>query len=335
VPAVRVDRQKLADIDKPVADLIERFGFNWEVNYELPLPPENKKTQIRDEAHYNPRPAVAALAASIEHGDPIPAIIVTADGYIGDGNTRVAAHRKRGVGRVKAFVLDANYQGASDSVRHRLHLLGAGFNARNGRGINREEIQKAVEHVAQDPLYDGTRIAALLGVTDATVHNILAEKKAKDRADALGLHVNGSLTASHLRYLGRVSPHMDDEPFSAVLSLTQDAGLSVNEMNDVIRRMTGAKQSAVAKLEIVQAERTARKEQIADFKARGKSRPPMAGLLRQRLGFILGLQDKPSQLAEHNPELVQAHIEMIEKAILVLGNVVKAQEELRVASGRN
>ena len=274
----------------------------------IPLPTLGRKVQIREEKHYIPRAMVMQIASAMARQEKFAPVVVTADGYLVDGNTRTAAARHNKQPFIQALIIQDKYEGATDKVARRLRLLGAAFNARHGKGIDREEIRKAVEVIGEDPTYDGTRIAALIGVTDATVKSMLSEMRARQRAESVGIHLNGSVTATPLRVLGQASEKLNDDPFAAVASLAQDTGMSGPELRDVIKQMHEAKSDDGA-VAVVEEHRTARREQIAEYRASGKSKPPPAAKLRQRLGFILEFEKNPRDLAELNPEVVAKHRE--------------------------
>jgi hypothetical protein len=317
-------RDQLADIARPVADLVERFGFKWEFDYEYALPDTERRVQIRSEDHYAPAPKVAELRAVMKRGEKLPPIVVTQDGHIVDGNTRVTAARRNGFPTIQAIVLDVKAEGAKESENRRLWALGAAFNARHGKGIDREELRRAVGLIGSDPAYTATRIAALIGVTDSVVQSLLAEKRGRDRAEALGLQVNGSVGAGRLRVLGRASEGLNDEPFKDLFSLVQDSGLSAADIRQVVTRAKETKSDEGA-LGVLSQERQARRDQISEYRASGKAVPPNSAKLRQRLGFILNFEASPRDLVEHNPDLVREHADLIERTVLVLRAAAEAQ----------
>jgi hypothetical protein len=314
----------MPDIARPVVDLVEKFGFQWEYDSEYLLPDLAHRLQIREDKHYAPASMVAVVRAAMKLGEKLPPIIVTVDGHIVDGNTRVTAALRNKFPTIRAIVLSVKYEGASDPEMRRLRGLGAAANARHGKGINREELRWAVDHMGTDPKYTGTQIAALIGTTDATVQNLLAEKKAKDRATNLGLHVNGSVNATKLRTLGRQSDYLNDEPFKELFSLVEDTGISDKEIRELVQKARETKSDEGA-LDVIAHERQVRKDQIAEYKASGKSVPPAAAKLRQRLGFILGYEQNPRELIEHNPQVAEEYTVMIRKSIKVLEEAMKAQ----------
>ena len=65
-------RQQLPDLAKPAADLIERFGFTWEFDFEYPTPDPGRRVQIREEKHYIPRPMVMQVAAAMGRREDAP-----------------------------------------------------------------------------------------------------------------------------------------------------------------------------------------------------------------------------------------------------------------------
>ena len=203
--------------------------------------------------------------------------------------------------------------------------LGAAFNARHGKGINREELRRAVAQIGSDPTYSATRIAALIGVTDRVVLTLLAEKRARDRAETLGLHPNGSIKAAQLGALGKQSEHLNDEPFKAIFALVEDTGMGIGEVKDLAMRTMEPKSDEGA-MEVLAKEREVRRPQIAQYKASGKSKPPKSAILRQRLGFILNYEANPEDLKEHNPQLSEEYIGTLQRSVKVLQSIIDAQE---------
>lgn len=319
------DRRQLPDNAKPVADLIETFGFQWTFDRDHPLPAIERRIQIRDGAHNAPRFQVTQYAEAMKRGDVFPPIIVTKDGYIDDGNTRVHAARQARRATLPTFILDEPLDGSTEQVRQRLRALGAGLNIRNGRGIDRNEIVTAVLHLAENPAYTAVRIGALLSVTEATVNGILAERRAEERAKRLGVPNNGSLSVTLLRRLGRASARLNDTPFRALFNLAQDAGLKEDELSTLIKHVQVAGSDHEA-IRIVEADRAARREQIALYKASGKSRPLVPAQLRQHLGFVNGFENHVGALMETNPTIARDHLAIMRRSVSVLDIAISLQE---------
>lgn len=318
---------KLPDHALTTVTLVQTLGFNWEFDHDYLTPRGEKeqRIQIRDEDHVAPTSQVTFYAAEMRRGVKFPPIVVTRDGYIVDGNTRIAAaNRKPPLPTLPAVILNENWTGASDGVQRRLHVLGAAFNIKNGKGIDQKEIKRAIYKLAEDSGYDGVRIAALLGCPDRVVKDALAEKRAKDRGEAAGIHVNGSIPATQLRRLGGASNTLHTAPFVELLTLQQDAGLTDAELRGLIVKVQGAKDDDAA-LALLRGERDSRHEQIADFTARGKALPSASVKLRQRLGFILPFEDTPDSLVEHSPNFSGVHLRQIETVISILQRTAAAQ----------
>ena len=154
---------------------------------------------------------------------------------------------------------------------------------------------------------------------------MLAEKRARDRAENLGLHPNGSVNAARLGVMSRQSAYLNGEPFMALFSLIEDTGMSVAEIKDVVQRARDTKSDQGA-LNVLSQEKEARRDQIAIYKRSGKSVPPTAAKLRQRPGFILSYENNPKDLLEHNPGLAQEYVASIDRSIAVLQALRETQE---------
>lgn len=316
--------EDLPDEARTTATLIKKLGFDWELDLRYPTPDFERRVQIRDEVHYAPSAEVTKYASAYLRNEAMPPIVMTKDGFLLDGNTRVGALHRAKLPTVSAFIVDEDYEGANAATVRRFTALGAAFNTRNGRGIDRKEIARAILAVGAGGDYTAERIAALLGLSSGLVNGVLAEQRARERADRLGVHVNGSVPVSMLRRLGQAP--LNDEPFRRMLKLTQDAGLSASELGELVRQVKAAGSDAAA-LELIDAQRAERREQIAEFAASGKSRPPGPAQLRQHLGFILKYAGDPDKLVDRNPTTVAEHATLLDQAIELLTKVRALQRE--------
>ena len=321
-------RQNLPEWAVAAFDLCTQIGFKPKFDHDYPTPDFHKRVQVRAEKHVAPASEVTKYAASMQRGEKFPPAIMTRDGFLVDGATRAGAAAKNKFPTLPALVLDEDYEGASEQVQQRLFALGAAFNVRNGKGIDRSEIRKVVERIGQNPLYDATRIAALLGVTEGMVRGILYEKKSRDRATKLGIDVEDRLTASQLRIIGRAEKNVNDAPLGELLGLTLDAGLAHKEITALLRAMKDAKSDDGA-LKLLANERAARHEQIATRRATGgKTKPPPASQLRQHLGYVLKFVNGGAiDAVERNPVFQSEHLRKIDDAILALQQIAQRQRE--------
>ena len=312
------------------ADLVDKFGFDYEYQAAYRTPSVEKRIQIRDEKHYTPSTQVTKYKVALEGGAKFPPPVFTQDGYLVDGNTTTAGYRKLKQLTMPALVLDVAWEGASDQDRQALRLMGAALNIQNGRGLDRGEVADSVLYVvSQDgDNYDTTRIAALLGVTSATVSGILAEKRASDRLERLGVEKNGALTGSHLKVLGGTyGQRLNDLPFGELARLVADSGMGSGEISGVIKKVKEAG-SDDAEVMFIRKLRTSMTPRITEFRRTGHSRPVPAAQLRQCAGgTFMRYRDEPERLIEHGPDALP-HLRMLEVMAEVAPELVRLQRRV-------
>jgi hypothetical protein len=325
-PAIK-DKNSLPDYAKPVADKIEKLGFKWEFDYEFPVPDPDKtqRVQIRNEDHIAKPADVNVYAAAMKRGDKFPPGVVTKDGRFVDFNTRAKAAHKLGWPHFPAFVINVNYGAATESERERVQLLGASFNTTHGKRLDRNELAMNIRFVANNPDWTAERVAALLGISQATVNALFAQARAEQRAKRLGVTLNGSVTASNKAILGQRSEKLTDAPFKAIAMLAQDAGLTHGELRDLCNRVQVVEGSEAERVAVVEKERGARAAQIAHHVSTGKKKPPLSTELRKRLTFTLGYEGKEDELVDFNPETASEYMRQLERGIAVLRAVADAQ----------
>lgn len=326
-----VSKVTLPDRAIPVIELIEKLGFKWEFEDRYQVPTDlSRRVQIREEANYTPSDRVSTYARAMKDGSKFPPVVVTRDNFTVDGNTRFAALRKLGWRDVQAVVLSESYENAPQRKKDALHLLGAAFNVQNGKGIDRDEIRRAIETVCSDPNVSIVHAASLLGVTSQVVTNTMSEKKGRDCIHRLtGKEPNGAFKVAALRTIAGASNRMTDPVLTAIISLTQDAGLLSGEIKSLVEDVT-KERSEADQLKVVDRWRLAREDQISAYKQGGKVRPPYSAQLRQRLGFVLARTS--DDLVERNPELQAEHIERLVRAISVLNDAMVMTTELHEPS---
>jgi hypothetical protein len=156
-------------------------------------------------------------------------------------------------------------------------------------------------------------VAKLLGLTENTVKSVFAQFRAEKRAERLGVHFNGSITESDKAMLGQRSEKLTDWPFAEIAKLTQEAGLTSDELRDPCNRVQDEAGSEDAKLAVICAERGAREAQIAHFKATAKKRPGVRDL-RKRLGWITGFSAKVGDLLDYKPATAAEYLKQVEDA---------------------
>lgn len=320
-------RQSIPDWALPAYDLCTQFGFKPKFEHDYATPDFRRRIQVRAEKHVAPGAEVAKYAAAMARGDPFAPGVTTRDDYLVDGATRAAAALKNKYPKLAMLVLDENFEGASQDVMQRLFGLGAAFNLRNGKGIDRAEIRKVVERIGANPNYDSTRIAALLSVTEGMVRGIIAEMKTRERARKLKVDVGG-LSPNQMRIIGRSEKFMNDGPIAELMALAAEAGLEGKEVTALLKAIKDAKSDEGA-LKVLADERNARREQIAMRRATGgKTKPQASAQLRQHLGFVLKYADgSAAEAVERNPAFHVEHLRKINDAVLALQQISVLQRE--------
>jgi len=321
------DRQALPDYAQSTANQIEDLGFKWTFEYEYPVrdPAETQRVQIRDVDHEAPAAEVARYSQAMKRGDKFPPGVVTQDGRFVDFNTRAKAAWKLGWPTFPAFILNVDYAQATSFDRERLHLLGAAFNTKGPKPLTRSELAAQIREVAGNPDWTAERVAKHLGVTTATVNSIFAQFRAEDRAQKLGIPFNGSVTPSNRALIGGRSAKLSDRPFREIARLAQDAGLSGTELRGLCKRVEAVTSSDEDQVAVVEAERTERETQINQYRATGKSKPPLSSEVRRRIGWIVEHAGDPEKLIDYNPTTAAEYLQQVKIAARVLTALADAQ----------
>ena len=305
---------------------LKSFGLGWGLVEEHRLADASRRIQVRTIAQLAPPQETSKYEQDMRRGDQFPPVIVTSDGYLIDGHTRTEAARKIGWKTFPAIRLDVKAEGAPASVRNQLIAIGAAFNATHGRRMSAANFAEIIDTIAVE---DDTpkEIARRLRIKESTANTLLNAAKAKQRANRLGVTLNGTLTNSHLKLLGGKTQQFTDPVFSALIQLTQDAHLTINATTDLAKRLmnTGTERE---RLNMISDEREGYRSVIEG----GNANPTKAARLRQSLGFLNGQED-PDQLAELDPHAARVHMEALRDAALRLTLVMDAQE--RVERTRN
>jgi hypothetical protein len=308
---------------------IERLGFGWseDANYDLgqlvnQRDPETGRVQVREVAHYTPKQTVEEYAVAMGE-TPFPPIVVTADHFIVDGNTRVAARMKRKEKFTPAIVLNVAFAGANEKTQGSLVALAATLNQTGGQRLTPKEVRQAAEHLVRLG-WKTEQIGRAIGAKGSTVTQVKREIAAAAKFQRVGLEPNGMKPAA-LRALGAEKVvGLNDVPFRELAQLTTDAGLNVVEINSLAReaRELGSDTAAVDRLRQV---RTELGDRITEFKLTGKFPPPDPRQLRQHLGFVTKYEGRVQELIETDPAVNAVHLEAIDKAMAVLTELRQLQ----------
>lgn len=225
----------------PVRRLIERFSLGWTYEPDELLPDSNRRVQIRETAHYAPSDKVTELKAAYKRGDEIDPVIITADDYYVDGNTRAVAQKRNGTARAHVVRLNVRYEDVNGTEAERnLKALGAALNIRNGKGLDKVERANAVRKLLEDPQLANnlTAVASMLGVSDDQVRQIKSEVNGRDRLERLiGRPPNGSVADSAVRLFDTRVAKWTEAPLTRFAKLVVDARLSRKAAEVLIKRV--------------------------------------------------------------------------------------------------
>jgi hypothetical protein len=279
----------------------------------------NERVQAR-EKHIAPADRVTEYAARMKV-EPCPAILVTRDGVIVDGNTRIGGAKRNKMQFLPAYILDVNFESANEKERHYLSALAAKAN-RHGLVLDKKEKRVIVGALVEEG-WTADAIGAYVGSAPSVVTQVKYEIAASGKLARVGLDNNGKLKGASLRALGKIA-EMNDAPFKEIAVLSADAGMNATEIATLGKTVKDAGSDDAA-LVAIASERAARTDAIRDLSLTGTAKPPMARKLRQTLGFVVNNEGDPRKLVEFSDAYIEQHIETLTISIGVLQAVLAAQ----------
>jgi hypothetical protein len=306
---------------------IERLGFGWTevADFDLTrIDRQARSVQVREFVHYAPKDAVERYATQMGE-TAFPPIIVTADDWIVDGNTRVEAKLLRKEKFSPAIVLDVKWAGASHKQQNLLHALAATLNAMNGTPLTAQETRKAAARLVELG-WKIEQIARAIGLAPGSVTAVKKEIEAAAKLERVGMDPNGSLKGASLRALGAKDVvGLNDIPFRELAKLSADAGLNASEITSTAKeaKATGSDTAAV---DLLTKLRTEHGDRIRERELTGVGKPPVARQLRQHLGYVTKFAGREQELIETDPKVSAKHVETLENAIAVLNAVLEMQK---------
>lgn len=312
-----------ASADTNVPELIEGVvGVKPEFveDYDLHLMTDDDRLQVRVESNVAPAFMVNRMANQMAHSK-FPPIVVTADDKMDDGNTRRRAYRKREIRFVPAWRIPISYDESDEETQNKLVFLGRLLNNSNGQPLGRTE-QRLMARDAIELGLSNAQTVGTVGLSPNIVRAVRREMRGESVVTRVGLPKE-TLASSQKGALGEFE-HVHDEPIKALVELARDANLSVTDIKHLGVDVAQAS-SDTAAAAVVEAERKALNDRIADVAAGRVGKPPAAKLLRQRLGFITSRDAE--QMIERNDANMRAHLEAVEAAIETLTEVARLQSE--------
>jgi uncharacterized protein (UPF0335 family) len=310
--------------DTRVIKELEKFGLKWtlEPNYDIRTLSVDRRVQVREQKHYASKVNVAQFA---QH--PLPSIVVSADAYIIDGNTRIGAFSELDRFLVPAIVVDVNYKTATPKEQSNIRALAATFNQFGGVRLTPKEIRVITAELIGSG-WDAKRIGEAVGSSTSIVNRVRREINANKRIKDVGVDVSGSrLQGVSMHALGSPSAiGLNIQPYKKLCELAIDAGLKSKEINDAVREIkaAGADVDALKKLENLRIENAQR---IQDKAVTGNGFPPPSRSFRQLLTPLLKKQDNETDLIERNPDLVEDYVSAMQEMAIFLNRLVEQQKE--------
>jgi len=251
----------------------------------------------------------------------MPPVVLTADNYLIDGNTRTAAAAGLGWMTYPAFVLDFNYEGAPQALLDQFFELAAVLNLTHGDNLDRANVEDVIARLAKDDS-SAHDLARRLGVSRNMVQNVLYARTGRLRAERLGIKYDAAhISRTHMADLGRENDTLTDAVFEKLLELSVTGRLSSTEQAAVIKAVRAAT-TEPAKLAVIEAESTDR-DGIRTGRA---TKPRPSAQLRQALGKVVNRD--PGELVETNPARFAAHRQAIRAAQDALGKILDRQYQM-------
>jgi hypothetical protein len=252
-----------------------------------------------------------------------PAVLLTEDDHIIDGNTRVKAHAARSERYIKAWVLPIAWETADAATREKLLLLSLALNSMNGMPLDETEMRNYANILLKQNAGD-EEIMGKTGLSLSKVTMLRHQHLADNRLRNVGIskEMIKTLPDTSLRALGKPNAlKLDDDLFTGLFHLTKEAGLKGGAVNSLAASLN-EQTSPDSKRERLARERRALDSQILANQG-GQSAQMQCDWLRNTL---LKLLDKPiSAFKETNTEKVSEYNELLIKGIERLQEISEYQ----------
>ena len=267
---------------------IWKHGFTTDLA-DIRTPDGTKMVQVRGEKFLAPPRRVSQYEADMRNGDVFPPVIITRDGYIVDGNTRIQAYMKLGTKTVAAFRLHVDYASATASQRKDLESLGTGMNGRNGAGMNKGNIENLVMRW-YEPGDNPRTLAAKIHFPEASVRRIFKIQDGRKWLARLGVTDDEHrLKGGHYELFAGWDQKMTDVILAPLTALARDARFTIGETSRFGQDVIELK-NEVARLDLIEERRRANDDRIKGL----SGKPSPAGQFRQALGHVLAFRDNPA-----------------------------------------
>jgi hypothetical protein len=315
MPTTR-DGVKHDPITNVIASILDEFNVEYSEDPQHPIA-DLRRSQVRDEKNVAAHDTVSIIKSKLATGMPIPAIVVTSDGRLIDGNGRVSGARKAKVATLYALVTKKTEEELGDFL---LETLGSRLND-HGKRRAKEEIDRSIrKQIAGGATTE--RVMEHVSVEATRVRNMRAQMAGEELVEALGMTRNG-FSIAHLKAFGRAN--LLTEPLSEIIRLTNESGMSAKETNELAKRVR-ALGSEAEQLALLTQEREDLRERIDEHKRTGNGKPPAARRAKQQLSGFMGIADEPQQMVERNPDRMESQLQTLRRAEALLSEIIALQE---------
>jgi hypothetical protein len=317
---ITTDRRKMPGEALPVLDEIERHGFETP-DYIVTggkLPDTTRRVQVRDTRELASS-EVTRYAQAYGRGDKLPPVVVTWDWYLVDGATRTGGARKAGLAEIPQFRLKEKYEGASEATIAAFKNFGHAMNNMHGKGMSKaNQANLILEGIAGGATHK--ELASRLHIGDSVIQGVLAEAAGRARAAELNLDLS-ALKPSHFKSLGG-KERFTDPVWTGLAMLAQKAGMPVDEMNQVAKRIEGVR-SEEGRLALLKEEMASNTDRIKGF----TRKPSKVVNLKRAAGGFLSIEEDPASAIERDPEAVKPYLETLRRVRKIVEAVELANEE--------
>jgi hypothetical protein len=309
------------------AEEITAHQLGWWFMADYPLVTVSKRIQVRNIAHLAPKTEVSEYAQMMKLGDRFPPVIVTRDGFLVDGHTRTEAAKKLNWTMFPAFVLNVDY-GSLDPdspLRKTLLKLGAAQNNKHGRRMTAADIAGLIEQVAIGDT--PKQIQRDMHVGASIANTVWNAARARAKAASLGITVSNELNNSMLKLFGGKSEKYTDPVWGRLFRLTQDARLSIPEVNEIMGRVE-ALHSEEDRVRLLETERVSHRAAISTA---SRVTPSHARRVNQGIGYLLRDDLTPDMLTERDPVQGGKYLRRLMDLEEKLRKIIRAQEQVEEA----
>lgn len=222
--------------DTRIEQLLESWQLSFELEPEFVLAKvkHSEGVQIRLEPHRAPTTAVDEYVTHMRHGAVFPPIVVTTNGFLVDGNTRMAACKKLERKTFPAYKVKFAILGQAK-------MFGAALNQMGGYRLTEEEVVVAAEAYMREG-YKDEAIARALGKSMSHIRNVRRDRLYREAATRTGVAALEIPKPTRLHLAGI----QHDEPFKAAVEAVAKAKPTIKDVGALVDRIENTRSDAEA-----------------------------------------------------------------------------------------